>query len=64
MPERIIPPKIQRGNTIRIIAPSFSASIFKPDLLHSAEATLQQMGLSTTYGSHSQEVDQFRSSSI
>jgi len=64
MPERIIAPKIQRGNTIRVSAPSFSASIFKPDLLHSAAATLQQMGLSTTYGNHSQEIDQFRSSSI
>ncbi len=64
MPERLIAPKLKNGDMIRVIAPSFSASIFKPNLLHSAEDTLKRMGLFTSYGAHVQEIDQFRSSSV
>jgi len=49
MSERIIAPKLKKGDGVRVIAPSFSASIFRPDLLKKAEATLGEMGLKVTY---------------
>jgi len=64
MSERIIAPKLRSGNQIRVIAPSFSASIFKPDLLHAAEDTLATLGLETSYGSHAFKIDAFRTSSV
>jgi muramoyltetrapeptide carboxypeptidase len=62
--ERIIPEKLQQGNIIRVIAPSWSLSIIDKGVQTLAEQTLRDMGLAVTYGDHVSECDLFRSSSI
>ncbi len=62
--ERIIPEKLQQGNIIRVIAPSWSLSIIDKSVQSLAEQTLGDMGLTVTYGNHVSECDLFRSSSI
>jgi muramoyltetrapeptide carboxypeptidase len=62
--ERIIPVKLQHGDIIRVIAPSWSLSIIDKSVQVLAEQTLRDMGLMVTYGEHVYECDLFRSSSI
>lgn len=62
--ERIIPEKLQPGNIIRVIAPSWSLSIIDRSVQSLAEETLGNMGFVVTYGNHVSESDLFRSSSI
>ncbi|MCX6816540.1 MAG: LD-carboxypeptidase [Candidatus Beckwithbacteria bacterium] len=64
MIERSIPEKLHRGDTIRVIAPSWSLSITNKDVQQLAEKTLGNMGLTVTYGDHVHEHDLFRSSPI
>lgn len=64
MVERKIPEKLQRGDTVRVVAPSWSLSIIDKNVQTLAEKTLGDMGLTVTYGDHVAERDLFRSSSI
>lgn len=64
MVERYIPEKLQRGDIIRVIAPSWSLSIIDKNIKTLAEQTLEDMGLTVTYGDHVYESGVFRSSSI
>lgn len=62
--ERILPEKLQPGNIMRVVAPSWSLSIIDRSVQSLAEKTLESMGLVVTYGNHVSESDLFRSSSI
>lgn len=64
MIEQIIPKKLKKGDSIRVIAPSWSLSIIDKDILKLAEQTLASFGLKTTYGEHVTECDMLRSSKI
>lgn len=61
----IIPPKLSKGDTIRIIAPARSLGILSEDTRRYADAYLTEvLGLKIQFSRHSSEMDQFRSSSI
>ena len=62
--KKIFPPKLIRGDTIRIIAPSSSLAIIKNNLQRIAKNRLEKMGLIVTFAKHSNENDDFESSSI
>jgi muramoyltetrapeptide carboxypeptidase len=64
MIEKCIPPKLIKGDMLRVIAPSHSASIIAPDVQRQAEETLKDIGLTVTYGEHIREANIFHSSSI
>ena len=64
MVERYIPEKLQRGDIVRVVAPSWSLSIVDKNVKEIAEQTLEDMGFTVTYGDHVYESDSFRSSSV
>lgn len=61
---KIIPPKLQSGDTIRVIAPSRSLSIVSKQLIDIAGHKFNKLGLHITFGEHVNEKDSFFSSSI
>ncbi len=61
---KIYPPKLQKGDEIRVIAPSCSAGIISAANREIANNRLKDLGLKITYGKHIEEMDIFRSSSI
>src|SRR6185437_2639740 len=62
--KKIIPPKLQPGDTICIIAPSRSLSTIAKTQQHAAEKKLHEIGLEVIYGEHVAERDEFNSSSV
>ena len=56
--------KLQRGDEVRVIAPSRSAAILSADGIALATASLQEIGLRVTYGKHIFDCDMQQSSSI
>lgn len=64
MIERYIPEKLQRGDIVRVVAPSWSLSIIDKNVKTLAEQALGDMGLIVTYGDHVFECDLFCSSSV
>jgi muramoyltetrapeptide carboxypeptidase len=60
----IIPPRLKKGDEVRIIAPSCSLKLFKKQDIKYAIAQLESMGLIVTFGKHIYECDEFESSSI
>lgn len=60
----IIPPKLKRGDTIRVIAPSRSMGIISQQNRMRATKRLEELGLQVTFGEHVEEIDDFNSSSI
>ena len=62
--ERYIPKKLQQGDTVCVVAPSWSLSIIHEDVRNLAEQRLKEMGLTVTYGDHVYECDLFRSASV
>lgn len=60
----IIPNKLQKGDTIRIIAPSTSGSIVSENNKMLSAKRFAEMGLNVTFSKHINECDNFRSSSI
>lgn len=64
MVERYIPEKLQKGDIVRIVAPSWSLSTIDKNVKTLAEQTLEDMGLTVTYSDHVYECDSFGSSSI
>jgi len=62
--ERYIPEKLHRGDTVRVVAPSWSLTIIDKSVQALAERTLGDMGLKVTYGDHVYEHDASRSSSV
>ncbi len=61
---KIYPKKLQKGDGIRIIAPSCSISIISSDNRKIANDHLTDLGLKITFGKHVNEIDEFRSSPI
>lgn len=63
--QRIIPPKLKTGDTVRVIAPSDAHTVdCKPEAITLAQKKLESIGLRVTYGEHIDEIDEFESSSI
>lgn len=62
--ERFIPDKLQIGDTVRVVAPSWSLSLINKDRRELADKKLEEMGLVVTFGEHVEEKDIFNSSSV
>ena len=60
----MIPPKLNKGDEIRIIAPSGSLSRVRTDVLERALAYLDENGFKVTYSTNCREMDSFSSSSV
>ena len=59
------PPRLRRGDTVRVVAPARSrAVILEHDNTAIIEARFAEMGLTLTYGRHVDERDDFGSSSV
>ncbi|MFZ3009810.1 MAG: S66 peptidase family protein [Candidatus Microsaccharimonas sp.] len=56
--------RLQKGDVIRVIAPSRSLSIIGEETRAIATERLQQLGLSVSFSEHAEEIDDFVSSSI
>jgi muramoyltetrapeptide carboxypeptidase LdcA involved in peptidoglycan recycling len=61
----IIPPKLRKGDTIRVISPARSISMpFIQAVKDQAINKFAEIGLQLTFGKHVEEMDEFNSSSI
>ncbi|HEX5564736.1 MAG TPA: LD-carboxypeptidase, partial [Sporosarcina sp.] len=60
----IIPEKLKRGDEIRIIAPSRSASILSEEGVHAAKGRLENLGFVVSFGKHVFDKDLQSSTSI
>lgn len=60
----IYPKKLQKGDSVRIIAPSNSLAFISEPTREIATGRLQELGLSVSFGKHVEERDEFSSSSI
>lgn len=61
---KIYPNKLQKGDNIRIIAPSCSISIVSPSSREIASNRLSDLGFGISFGKNVEETDDFDSSSI
>lgn len=63
---KIFPPKLKKGDEVRIIAPARSLSLpwINEELKERATKRLEELGLRVTFGEHVNEIDEFDSSSI
>ena len=59
-----LPPKLRRGDTVRVIAPSQSAAIIGEATGRVADRRLAELGLEVTFGEHVGERDALGSSSV
>ncbi len=63
--QKIIPPKLQKGDGVRIIAPARSLAMISQETRDIANHRLQEeLGLKLTFGEHVEEKDDFISSSV
>ena len=60
----MIPKKLNKGDEIRIVAPSGSLTRVREDVLESALAYLEENGFKVTFSKNCREMDQFSSSSV
>ena len=60
----MIPAKIKAGDEIRVISPSRSMSILSDETKRIADSRSKEMGLKISFSIHSNETDEFKSSSI
>ena len=60
----ITPPKLKKGDVVRVIAPALSLAIINAETRAIAEKRFVDLGLILTFGKHVEEVDDFLSSSI
>ena len=60
----MLAPKLQKGDEIRIIAPSRSLAIVRGEIFNRALFYLEQQGFHVTFSKHSREKDDWNSSSI
>ncbi len=58
------PPKLKKGDWIRVISPSRSLAIVSQDVRAIAKKRLEALGFKVTFSKHSEEKDSFSSSSI
>lgn len=64
MEKIIYPKKLQIGDEIRVITPSYSMAKWPKDLLDLARRRFEEMGLIVTFGRHVKEYDDFESSAV
>lgn len=62
--QKLIPTKLQNGDTVRVIAPARSLSILSQETKDIANKRFEELGLHLTFGKHIEEIDDFTSSSI
>lgn len=64
--EKIIPNKLQKGDEIRVIAPSRNMSILNDETINIAKTTLENMGFKVTFGKnvYKTEYEEYLCSSI
>jgi len=62
--KKIYPKKLEKGDEIRVIAPSCSMAIISEANRKIATDRLESSGFKVTFGKHVEEIDEFRSSSI
>jgi muramoyltetrapeptide carboxypeptidase len=62
--QHTIPPKLRRGDEVRVIAPSRSLAIISEPMRQVANNRFDQLGLKLSFGKHVYERDGFDSSSI
>jgi muramoyltetrapeptide carboxypeptidase LdcA involved in peptidoglycan recycling len=60
----LVPPKLQQGDNLRIIAPSTSLSIIGEKQIQYAKNKLEEIGLNISLGDNVYELNRFKSSSI
>lgn len=60
----IIPPKLKKGDEIRIVAPARSLSLLSEDLVKIAKENFEKLGYKVTFSKHCKEKDMFTSSSV
>jgi muramoyltetrapeptide carboxypeptidase len=61
---KIIPPKLQKGDLVRVVAPSRSLSMIGQEVRDIAKTRFDELGLQLSFGKHVTEQDSFVSSSI
>lgn len=64
MKPRIFPPKLSKGDEVRIIAPGLSFAILSKETIDTATGRLNSLGLKVSFGKHIGEKDEFTSSPI
>lgn len=62
--KKLIPSKLQRGDLVRVIAPSRSLQLISEETKQIANKRFEDMGLTLSFGKHVNEIDDFASSSI
>ncbi|MCR4329706.1 MAG: LD-carboxypeptidase [Candidatus Roizmanbacteria bacterium] len=62
--KKLYPAKLQKGDMVRVIAPSRTVAIITPNSRAIANKRFEDMGLHLTFGKHIEEKDDFFSSSI
>jgi muramoyltetrapeptide carboxypeptidase LdcA involved in peptidoglycan recycling len=62
--KKIYPQKLQKGDEIRVVAPSCSMGIISETNREIANSRLKDLGFKITYSKNVEEMDEFRSSSI
>jgi muramoyltetrapeptide carboxypeptidase len=62
--KKIIPQKLKRGDKVRIISPSRSMAIISKENRDIAKKKFDELGLELSFGKHTEEIDEFVSSSI
>lgn len=62
--KKIYPVKLQKGDEIRVVAPSCSMGIISEANREIANSRFKELGFKVTYGKNVEEIDDFRSSSI
>jgi len=60
----IIPPKLKKGNEVRVISPALSFSIISKENRRIADKRFKNLGLNLTFGKNIEQVNNFNSSSI
>ena len=62
----VVPPKLKKGDEIRVITPSRSIKLkfISKEMVDNGIKNLENLGLKVTFGKHVEEIDDFNSSSI
>ena len=62
--QKVFPPKLRRGDEVRIVAPSRSLAVVGDKARKTASDRFAKLGLKLSFGGHVNEVDEFNSGSI
>lgn len=61
---RTVPPKLQKGDEIRVVAPSTSLADFDEETVELARSRFTDLGLKVSFSKHAFELDEYNSSSV